>query len=214
MNDDTRPTTSSETPVDHWSTSPSLLQRARDKDSDAWQRIVQLYAPLVVHWCRKATLPASDIDDVVQDIFLSVSRELSGFRLDRPGGTFRGWLRVITRRRIADHFRRHSDRPIAEGGTTALRRLHDARDPLAEEFEDGLASDDDAESEEGDLAHRALELIRHQFQPNTWQAFWRTAIDGAQPADLADELQMSQSAIRMARSRVLARLRQEMDGLL
>ena len=74
MTDDTASKKSIETPVDHWVTSQSLLERARDKDADAWQRIVDLYAPLVIHWCRRTPLASDDIDDLVQDIFLSVSR--------------------------------------------------------------------------------------------------------------------------------------------
>ncbi len=189
-----------------FATSPSLLERARGKDADAWKRIVHLYGPLVDHWCRQASLSRDDCDDVVQDIFLSVAKQLTQFRHDRPNDTFRGWLRVIAQRRIADHFRRVADRPQAEGGTTALRLINQTPDPLA--------ADHDAESEETDITHRALELVRHEFEPKTWTAFWRTAINSALPADVALELNMSPSAIRMAKSRVLNRLRQELDGLI
>jgi len=199
---------SSDSPTDQWATSLSLLERARDKDDAAWRNIVHLYSPLVIHWCRQTPLSPGDIDDVVQDIFLSVSRELTRFRRDRPGDSFRGWLRVIARRRIADHFRRHADRPVAAGGTTAMRRIGDTPDLAPDVF----ASDD--ESEEAALTRRVLDLIRNDFQPNTWQAFWRTTMEGIAPADLMVELNMSQAAIRMARSRVLTRLRQEFDGIL
>lgn len=200
---------SSDSPNDQWVTSPSLLERARNQDGAAWQKIVRLYAPLVVYWCRRTPLPPNDIDDVVQDVFLSVSRELPRFQHNRSGDSFRGWLRVITRRRVADHFRRHAERPAAEGGTTAMRRIGDTPDPVPDVF-----ACDDAEAEEATMTRRALDLIRNDFQPNTWQAFWRTTIDGATPAELATELNMSQAAIRMARSRVLSRLRQEMNGLI
>jgi len=200
---------SSDSPNHQWATSPSLLERARNQDDVAWQKIVRLYAPLVVYWCRQTPLPLDDIDDVVQDVFLSVSRELSRFRHNRPGDSFRGWLRVIARRRVADHFRRHAERPAAEGGTTAMRRIGDSPDPAPDIF-----ANDDTEAEEAALTRRALDLVRNDFQPSTWQAFWRTTIEGATPAELATELNMSQAAIRMARSRVLSRLRQEMDGLI
>ncbi len=186
-------------------TSPSLLQRARGNDSDAWKRIVQLYGPLVDRWCQLASIESHDVDDVVQDIFLSVSKQLGQFRYDRPQDSFRGWLRVIAQRRIADFYRRHADRPAAAGGTTAYRRLKDSPDPLGD--------DSDAESEEAAVTQRALELIRSEFEPRTWQAFWRTAIEAALPADICAELNMTQSAIRMAKSRVLRRLRDELAGL-
>lgn len=189
-----------------FATSPSLLIRACDKDAEAWRRIVYLYAPLVEHWCRQASLSPDDTEDVIQDIFLSVAKQLNQFRYDRPSDTFRGWLRVIAQRRVADHFRRITNRPQAEGGTTAFQRLNDARDPLAD--------DADAESEEASVSYRALELIRADFEARTWTAFWRTAIEAATTADVALELGMNASAVRMAKSRVLSRLRKEVEGLI
>lgn len=112
---------------------------------------------------------------------------------------------MIAQRRVADHFRRITNRPQAEGGTTAFQRLNNAPDLLAD--------DADAESEEASVSHRALDLIRSEFEPRTWTAFWRTAVEAATPADVSTELGMTTSAIRMAKSRVLSRLRQELDGL-
>lgn len=170
---------------------------------------MHLYGPLVASWCRQATVSASDIDDVVQEIFLSIARELPQFRYDRPGDSFRGWIRVITRRRVADYYRRLSGRPSAEGGTTACRRLNEVVDPVAACFD----GDPEADSEDASIVCRSLELIRNDFHPSTWTAFWRTAIENIPTAEVAEQLQMSQSAIRMARSRVLNRLRQELAGL-
>ena len=186
-------------------TSASLLQRACGQDADAWKRLIHLYGPLVLHWCRQSGFASQDSDDICQDVFLAVVNQLDQFRHDRPGDTFRGWLRVIAQRRIADHFRRRADRPQAEGGTTALVRLYAATDPLAD--------DPDAESEEISVTHRALELIRAEFEPKTWTAFRLTALEAKTPADVATELNMTTPAIRMAKSRVLSRLRQELAGL-
>lgn len=166
---------------------------------------MQLYAPLVVHWCRRSGLKSDDVDDVVQDIFVSVSKQLDRFRTDQPQATFRGWLRVITQRRIADHFRHIAHAPQAVGGTTAARRLHDVPEPLAD--------DPDAESEETGIVQRAIELIRSDFQAKTWTAFKRTAMENAAPHDVARELGMTAAAVQMAKARVLRRLREELAGL-
>lgn len=48
----------------------------------------------------------------------------------------------------------------------------------------------------------------------TWRAFWRVAVDGCSPADVADELDMSVNAVYIAKSRVLRRLREELGDLL
>ncbi|MDG1896579.1 MAG: sigma-70 family RNA polymerase sigma factor [Fuerstiella sp.] len=86
------------------STSPSLLSRARVGDTDAWHRLVEIYSPVVYRWARSAGLQDSDASDVMQDVFRDVARGLSGFRKEKPGDSFRGWLWVIARNRIRQHF--------------------------------------------------------------------------------------------------------------
>src|SRR5262245_28737591 len=84
----------------------SLLERARGNEGDAWARIVALYGPLVRAWCHRAGLGAEDADDVAQEVFASAAAHLNDFRRDRPGDTFRGWLRVITHNAILAHARK------------------------------------------------------------------------------------------------------------
>ncbi len=186
-------------------TSLSLLERVRHQDSEAWHRLVYLYAPLVHHWCHAWGVAAADADDIRQEVFQSVSRGLAAFRRDRAGDTFRGWLRVITRRKFLDHCRQKQRQPVAEGGSDAHLRL----EQVAEESEG-----DDAPEEVQRLHHRALELIRSQFEEKTWQAFWRCAVEGQSPLDVAHDMEMSAAAVRKAKSRVLQRLRTELGDLL
>src|SRR5262245_11200970 len=116
-------------------TSLSLLQRARGRDQDAWSRLYNLYRPLVVYWCSRWGVRGEDVEDVAQEVFRAAARSLDDFRHDRPGDTFRGWLRGIARHRTLDHFRRrHADQ--AAGGSDALQRLGDLSDPAAAPEED------------------------------------------------------------------------------
>jgi RNA polymerase sigma-70 factor (ECF subfamily) len=185
-------------------TSVSLLQRLRTDDQEAWQRLYKLYAPLVAHWCQRGGVRAADIDDVCQDVFRAVAGGLSGFRRERPGDTFRGWLHGITRFKVVDHFRKNQ-RNEGEGGSDAQRRLLDL--PVPE-------MDDNDEVEISSLYHRALEMVRAEFEERTWQAFWRVAIDGLTPAVVASELGVSAAAIRQAKSRILRRLKEEVGDLI
>lgn len=189
------------------STSRSLLARVRDNESDAWDRLVLLYTPLVYHWCRKLELPAQDIADVVQEVFQSVATHMKTFRKDRPGDTFRGWLRAITRSKVMDHYRRQSKQPGAVGGDSAHQRLAQ----LAEESD---LAEPEEEKVRNDLFHRALEMVRGEFHERTWKAFWRVAVDGQPAKDVAEELSMHAGAVRVAKCRVLQRLRQELGELL
>jgi RNA polymerase sigma-70 factor (ECF subfamily) len=186
-------------------TSRTLLQRARDRDEAAWRSLVELYAPLVVRWCRHRGVEGADADDIQQQVFQAVASNLSDFRRDRPGDTFRGWLRIITRNKLLDHFRRLEHQPRAQGGTDAHRRL--------EQFADQELPEDDKE-DLGALYHRALELVRSEFEDRTWQTFWKVAVEGQAAADVAAEMGTTPTAVRKAKSRVLLRLRQEIGDLI
>jgi RNA polymerase sigma-70 factor (ECF subfamily) len=185
----------------------SLLERVRANDAAAWCRLVELYRPLVLLWCSRGRVPAADAEDVAQEVFAAAAAGLGRFHHDRPGDTFRGWLRTITHNQALLHLRRHQGRPRAEGGSDAWEQLQGLADPLP-----GPGADEEAEI--GQLYRRALEQVRGAFEENTWQAFWRTVIEGRTPDELTDELGMMPAAIRQAKSRVLRRLKQEMGDLL
>jgi RNA polymerase sigma-70 factor (ECF subfamily) len=189
-------------------TARSLLDRARARDPAAWERMVALYAPLVLRWCRGWGLRDDDAADVFQEVFQSVAAHLSTFRRTRAGDTFRGWLRTIARNKANDLFRRLEREPLGIGGSDARERLSQVPQALPPEEEPG------ADEAEGELLHRALEMIRGDFEPRTWAAFWQTAVEGRAAADVAADLGMSAGAVRVAKSRVLHRLRADLGDLL
>jgi RNA polymerase sigma-70 factor (ECF subfamily) len=183
-------------------TSSSLIDRVKADEVGAWDRLVSLYAPLLYHWCRRWKLQEDDLADVFQEVFKTVLLHIGEFRRDRKGDTFRGWLRTITRNKVLDHFRKHQRE--VEGGSEANWRFAQ----LAAPEDPGADPEETAEMHR--LFHRGLELIRGDFEERTWTAFWRTAIDGRPPQEVAGELSMSPGAVRVAKSRVLQRLREEL----
>ena len=187
----------------------SLLARVQANDAAAWDRLVALYAPLVLAWCRRWDLQDQDAADVFQEVFQAVASHIATFHRDKPGDTFRGWLRTITGNKVRDHFRRLGRDPQGAGGTDALSRLNQLPAPLPSSENVPAESSDD-----GGLFRHALELIRDQFEERTWQAFWRTAVDGRAAKDVAADLGMSPGAVRVAKSRVLQRLREELGDLI
>src|SRR5437867_3526766 len=82
------------------STSLTLLHRLRANDSEAWRIMVQLYTPLVAHWCARGGVRGVDAEDVAQEVFHTAATHLENFHRDRPGDSFRGWLRGITRNMV------------------------------------------------------------------------------------------------------------------
>jgi RNA polymerase sigma-70 factor (ECF subfamily) len=186
-------------------TSNTLLERIRARDEEAWRRLLHLYTPLVRYWCEQWSVRGQDADDIRQEVFQAVAVGLERFHRDQAGDTFRGWLRGITRNKLLDHFRRRQNQPEAQGGTHAQRLLHEVP-------EQDLPND--SEEVLGGLYRRALELVQSEFETRTWEAFWRSAVDGQAPADVGRELGMTPAAVRKAKSRVLHRLREEVGELL
>lgn len=187
------------------STSRSLLDRLKADEAEAWDRLIGLYAPLLLRWCRRWHVPEQDLSDIFQDVFQAVATHIGGFRKQKQGESFRAWLRTIAYHKVCDHFRRAEREPGGAGGTDAQLRF--SRLAAAE------ASDQDnggEENAERGLLDRALNLIRCEFEDRTWQAFWRTVVEGKSPQELAIELGMSPGAIRVAKARVLRRLRDEL----
>jgi RNA polymerase sigma-70 factor (ECF subfamily) len=170
--------------------------------------LVTLYAPLVAAWCRRWGVAGQDVTDVVQEVFAAVARNIERFRKEQPEDTFRGWLATISRNKVHDYFRRRGDEAAAAGGTEAWMRISQVCDPQGEEIDGEEVA---AEAEEfGGVLQRAIESIRGEFQERTWEAFWRTVVEGKAAADVAAELGMQPGAVRVSKSRVLWRLRREL----
>ena len=195
-------------------TSVSLLQQARAGDQNAWRQLFRLYTPLVSYWCRKRGVQGADVDDVLQEVFQTTANALADFRRDRPGDTFRGWLHGITRHKVLAFHRRCGSQPQAEGGSDMGRRLEAQADsdagiaPL--DSSDAAAEEQDDPKLLHDLFRTVVEMVRMEFEERTWVAFWRTVIDGQRPVDVAAELSISPAAVRMAKCRVVRRVREQL----
>jgi RNA polymerase sigma-70 factor (ECF subfamily) len=190
------------------STSSSLVRGVKVHDQEAWTKLVRLYGPLVSLWLRQARLQPADANDVFQVVFVAVAMGVEQFHKDRPGDSFRGWLRVIVRSKLVDHFRKQRGQPIAVGGSEAHRQFQQLADPGEEPPE----APGEAKAVR-QLRLRALGMIRAEFEDRTWQAFWRVTVDGQPPKEVAQELGVTPSAVRLAKSRVLRRLREELSDL-
>jgi len=191
------------------STSSSLIERVRANSPDAWHKLVAIYTPLIYRWCRQLGVPQSDVPDVAQEVFRAVARQVAQLRSDQPGHSFRGWLYTITRNKARDGFRRRQNRPEAVGGTDIQNQLANVAEPSADSsFESGEAG-----GEEKLLVFQVLSQLRREFSEAATTAFWRMAVEGHSAAEIAHDLGMNEKAVRQAKCRVLARLRDELKGL-
>ncbi len=194
-------------PAEPSSISSTLLERVKANRSGAWTRLADLYGPVVYRWCRQAGVRRDDAPDVVQEVFAALALHIDGFRREKPGDSFAAWLRTITQNKIRDHFRSRHGRPAAEGGSEAQQRI----EQLAEPSEPSAASNPREVQET--VLPIGLDLVRAEFEPRTWEAFQRVAIQRQPPVRVANELGMSIQAVYQAKSRVLRRLRQDLDGV-
>ncbi len=183
----------------------SLLERARDRDEQAWRELVDLYSPTVVRWCQSSRVSAEISADCIQEVFAAVARSLDTYHPPGTAGAFRGWLWTITRNKLRDAIRRNARQATAVGGSTMLGMLHQ----VPEVPDDEPSEAPDIQS----LMWRAMKQIESSFEARTWQAFWRTTVDGISTAVAAKELGISPASVRQARSRVLRRLRQQLGDL-
>lgn len=190
------------------SISSTLLERLRARQPEAWQRLVHLYSPVVYQWCRQYDVSRDDAPDLVQEVFAAVARHIGDFHRDRPGDSFAAWLRTITRNKIRNYLSARRGRPVAQGGTNAQERFLQVP-----EIPDPSQSNDPREVR-GLVVPVGLDLVRAEFENRTWEAFQRAVVEEQSPAQIAADLGMSIQAVYKAKSRVLHRLRQELDGLM
>jgi RNA polymerase sigma factor (sigma-70 family) len=185
-------------------TRASLLARLGDSgDRAAWREFVELYGSLVYGFARQRGLQDADAADLTQDVFLAVSRVMDRWRYDPRKGSFRGWLYGITRNKIAAFVQSRRLQPVGTGDTDAQLRLTE---------QPGREADTDADWEQAfqrQLFRLAADRVQDSFAPTTWMAFWLTAVEGKSGAAAANELGLSVGAVYVARSRVLARLTEQ-----
>lgn len=189
-----------------FTTSLSLIDLARRQDPDAWSKLCDIYTPLVYGWARKAGLQEADAGDVTQEVFQSVAKNVTRFRRDREGDTFRGWLWTITRNQIRGWYRKRADGETAEGGSDARMRIESVPDWISNDTT--LEEVDVSNSAEAIIIRKAAVLIEQDFATHTWQAFWRLAIESQPTAQIASDLNMTSGAVRQAKHRVLVRFRE------
>ncbi|MEM6472390.1 MAG: sigma-70 family RNA polymerase sigma factor [Planctomycetota bacterium] len=190
-------------------TSLSLLEAIRQGDADGWNSLVHLYGPLVYSWCRCAALSPEESRDVSQDVFGSVAQSIDRFRSQERTASFRRWLKTITLNRCRDFHRKHKE--VARGGSTAMHLLANLPDQQFDSVQPHMSEDT---AEQSFLLRRAAEMVRTQFEEKSWQAFHQVVIHSRAVNDVAADLDISPGAVRIAKCRVLAKLRQCLPELL
>lgn len=190
-------------------TSASLLDRlkAAPSDSPEWQRLHDLYAPLIQFWLARVLGVRDEADDLAQEVLIVVVREIPAFDR-RRNGSFRAWLRQIAVNQARAFFKKRRRRwlPGSAGELEqALAQLEDPKSELSLQWE---------REHDRHVTDKLLQLVRKDFAPETWEAFSRFALEGKPAAQVAQELAISENSVLLAKSRILKRLRHEAGDIM
>src|SRR5918912_967257 len=106
-------------------TRQSLLLRAQTGQEKAWKDLTDLYRPLIIGWLNRQGVPPRDLEDLSQEVLLSVVKHLPAFRHSGQRGAFRSWLRTIVCSRTTDYWRAIDADTQAQGGSGAAAALQE-----------------------------------------------------------------------------------------
>jgi RNA polymerase sigma-70 factor (ECF subfamily) len=189
-------------------TRPSLLIRLRDPgDEQAWEEFIEIYTPLIHRLARQRGFQSADADDLAQEVFRAVAGAIDRWDPDPSRGSFRGWLFRIAHNLMLNFLANARRRPVSPGESAVHDLLNAQAAPSHED------------SSQFGLEYRrrlfqwAAEKVRGEFRESSWQAFSQTAVEGKRVKDAAAALGLSEGAVSMARSRVLARIRQTIEQI-
>jgi len=156
----------------------------RDDSPAAWKRYAQVYGPMITHWCWQSQLRGDDLADLVQEVHTSVLKQIGNFTHGTKGTTFRGWLRVITRNKLIDHFRAKEHAPQAMGDGTSV-------------VSPEVMFDTDDQQDFIGLVCRTLEFLKQEFSQPSCEAFEMYHFENKSFQEIADQQGITAGAARM-----------------
>lgn len=182
--------------------SSTLLSGARSANPNAWVMIVTRYSPKIMTWMLLAGVDSSDAPDLLQDVWRSVLMSLKNFRREKPDDTFRGWLRTIAQRRIADYFESRSQQPrnlpLAQLESLQSQKL------LTDEITANV-------SERVKLLQKSMQQVESEVKPTTWLVFQMHVIEEKSVEEVAAILKIPTYSVYTSKSRVIKRLRELLE---
>ncbi len=190
-------------------TNNSLLRRAAGTDDAARRQLFALYQPLIFGQLRQLSVAPQDVEDLNQDILTDVFNGLPAFNHNGRKGAFRTWLRTITVHRVIMKRRKKAhNREVAMGGSDNQKMVAQLEDSESE-----LSKKWDKEHDKY-IVQRFLDIVKADFEPQTWSVFNRLVFEGASGKEVGEEFGLSEATVYQVKSRVLRRLREVSAGLL
>ena len=184
-------------------TSTQLLNLVKANNREAWEKFVDLYGPMIYHWCRELGVGPEDSADLTQEIFVELTLKLNQYRRSKQH-KFRSWLKTITIRRVID-FRRKND-PVAGVGGTNVELMEQQIADQEKVPDDGHEQEAEVVEPIAELVQAAINSVRRTSSEKSWEAFRMTTLGGMNATEAAKALDMTPDAVRQAKKRVKKRL--------
>ena len=189
-------------------TSKSLLEKAKDDPkSDAWFELIRIYEPLISGWIVRAGVEQSEVGDISQEVFQTMSRELEAFEHNGRTGAFRNWLKTTTIyrcRRYWESKKRRAGLSESDDGADVLNQLADSNSELSKTWDN---------EHDHYVIQRILKLVEREFEPKSFEVFVRYVLKDESPEMLASKYEIPVGQVYKIKFRVMKRLRQEADEL-
>lgn len=184
----------------------SLIDGMRNEDPQAWCRLAQIWTPLIYTRCRRHGLNPEDAEDVTQNVLIRIFAGFSKFHRDGSKHRFRFWIATITRNALADFFKLRKSHPVAAGGSDARQVMESQPDPAAQDDSDWCGPPQ--------VVAQAMRIVERDVAANSWRAFQLVQFKNLTPRQTAEQLGISEGAVRVANHRIRERLRTELQGML
>ena len=191
-------------------TRSSLIQRLKATiNGESWEEFFHTYWELIYNVARRAGLSEADAQDIVQETILKIHKSLDLFEYNRKRGTFKGWLRTVTRSRLNDFFKKQQRRPALnhplEEAAGELQNLEDPEGPEIEKIWD--------EEWNRNLIQAALSRTKKLSSPKQFQIFKCHYIDEWTVRETCRTLGVNAAQVYMAKQRVGKIFRESVEAL-
>lgn len=186
-------------------TRSSVLKAVADTSNEkAWKRLFDLYAGFVFSIARSKGLTVTDSDDIVQNVFVDLARNLPQFNYDRTEGRFRSYLISLVNWRVTDKLR-------------AGKRDVDFKSQYGEDMKGAVAEDDGSflENEWRAAAmEEALRRIKDEVNPDHFAAFVASTMEGQDTETVVDLYSITRDNLYQIRKRLTLKLKEATQAVL
>ncbi len=187
-------------------TSTTLLDLCRKNDPDAWVRFLKLYKKLILFWIKEYNVPHVDSDDVLQDVMVTLSKQIGKFKKGETG-KFRNWLRTIVCSRAMDYHNKNkiNRKKVPLSTVSKIPDTKFSADDITKEQE---------KKERAILGRQILSMLKDTCSPAHLKAFELVTVKGMSSVEAAKQLNMTPENVRQINCRIRKMIRDEFGDLL